>query len=82
MATTGEPNEMSLDLTSCPDCGALAQVTERAVLDSTAGPVEHVRVVCLSRHWFLLPASSLTSGSAAGRPARSTARSTSRADPR
>ena len=67
MATT---NRTSPDLTACPECGAVAEVTERAVLDSTAGPVVHVRVVCLARHWFLLPASALTSSSAAGRPSR------------
>ena len=28
-------------------------------LPSTDGPVEHVKVQCLSRHWFLLPAAAL-----------------------
>jgi hypothetical protein len=60
----------ALDTTTCPQCGAVAEVTERAVLESTAGPVEHVRVVCLDRHWFLLPAESVTSATAAGRTGR------------
>ncbi|MCU1538516.1 MAG: hypothetical protein JWP82_2867 [Humibacillus sp.] len=50
-----------LDTTTCPECGALAEVRERAVLESTDGPVEHARILCLSRHWFFLPAASLTS---------------------
>lgn len=50
-----------LETTTCPQCGAVAEVTERAVLESTEGPVEHARVVCLARHWFLLPTASLTS---------------------
>ena len=60
----------ALDTTTCPECGAVAEVTDRAVLESTAGPVEHVRVVCLDRHWFLLPAESVTSATAAGRTGR------------
>ena len=59
----------AFDTTTCPECGAVAEVTERAVLDSTGGPVEHVRVACIARHWFLLPAGSLDSASAAGRTA-------------
>ncbi len=63
-----------LDTTTCPGCGAVAEVTERLVLESTEGPVEHARVVCVARHWFLLPAASLTSAGAAGRTVRVLAR--------
>ena len=48
-----------LDLVVCPDCAAPAEVVDRLTLRSTDGPVEHVKVACLARHWFLLPAASL-----------------------
>ena len=48
-----------LDLVVCPECAAPAEVVDRYVLPSTDGPVEHVKVACLARHWFLLPAASL-----------------------
>ena len=47
------------DLTTCPDCGAVAEVSDRFVLESTDGPVEHARTLCARRHSFLLPAASL-----------------------
>ena len=66
-----------MDLTSCPECGAVAQVQWRDVLESTDGPVEHAKVLCLHRHWFLLPVASLVRPAAAhppGRPPRLTVR--------
>ena len=33
-------------------CGAPARITERFWLDSTDGPVEHLKIGCLSEHWF------------------------------
>jgi hypothetical protein len=50
---------MTTDMTSCPECGHLAEVEWRAVLDSTDGPVEHARIRCVQRHWFLLPVARL-----------------------
>ena len=41
--------------TRCPQCGAVAEIRRRVVLQSTAGPVEHVDVICVTRHIFLLP---------------------------
>ena len=58
--------ENGLDLVVCPECSAPAEVVDRFVLPSTDGPVEHVKVVCLVRHWFLLPATSLPVVHAAG----------------
>ncbi|WP_299519698.1 hypothetical protein [uncultured Serinicoccus sp.] len=66
-----------MDTTSCPECGAVAEVQWRDVLESTDGPVEHAKVLCLHRHWFLLPVASLVrppapqpDGSVAGLTAR------------
>ena len=43
-----------MDMTSCPDCGAPAEVLDRFVLESTDGPIDHARIRCVGRHWFLL----------------------------
>lgn len=51
-----------MDLTTCPECGGCAEVQWRAVLDSTDGPVEHAKIVCLQSHWFLLPIATLERG--------------------
>ena len=52
-----------LDLTVCPEpsCSSAAQIFDRSVLQSTDGPIEHVRIQCLNRHHFLLPVEMLTS---------------------
>ena len=48
-----------MDTTLCPECGALAEVQWRDVMESTDGPVEHAKISCARRHWFLLPVSLL-----------------------
>lgn len=48
-----------MDTTTCPECGEIAEVQWRTVMESTDGPVEHSRVLCLNRHWFLLPTADL-----------------------
>ena len=40
------------DSIPCPQCSAPAQITERFWLNSTDGPVEHLKIGCLSKHWF------------------------------
>jgi hypothetical protein len=50
-----------MDTVGCPECGELAEVTERFVLESTDGPIEHARIGCVRRHWFLLPVGRLGS---------------------
>ncbi len=57
-----------LDLAVCPDCAAPAEVVDRFALPSTDGDVEHVKLMCLSRHRFLLPAAALPAPATAGEP--------------
>jgi hypothetical protein len=51
-----------MDATTCPDCRSPAEITERFVLESTDGPIEHVRLRCVRQHWFLMPTGSLAAG--------------------
>jgi hypothetical protein len=52
-----------LSLTACPEpgCDAPAEIVDRVTLPSTDQPVEHARIRCVRRHWFLLPLSMLRS---------------------
>ena len=43
-------------LVDCPTCGLPAEITDRFTLDGVPGPVDHVKVVCVRRHWYTLPA--------------------------
>jgi hypothetical protein len=66
--TEARPGQMPadpLELLACPErgCGVPATVEDRHVLDSTDGPVEHVKIHCAAGHWFNLPTEML------GRPA-------------
>ena len=51
-----------LTLTSCPQCGAPAEITDSFTLASTDGPIPHVAVWCVSGHHFRMPAEGLTGG--------------------
>jgi hypothetical protein len=55
-------NASTLQLAGCPQCLAPAEITDRFVLESTSGPVEHVTVSCLHRHRFTFPADHLPAG--------------------
>ena len=46
-------------MVTCPDCGLPAEVVDRFVLDSTNGPVEHIRIRCAAGSPFLIPTSYL-----------------------
>jgi hypothetical protein len=53
---------MSLELTTCPECGAPAEVIRRFVLSSTDGPIEHVKTRCVTGPWFTSPATVIARG--------------------
>jgi hypothetical protein len=59
-----------MDFTTCPECGAPAEIEWRAMSDSTDGPVEHAKIRCSNRHWFLLPVASLSDVTRAGEAPR------------
>jgi hypothetical protein len=42
-------------IVDCPSCGLPAEITDRFTLAGAPGPVEHVKVVCVRRHWYTLP---------------------------
>jgi hypothetical protein len=48
--------DMDLELTHCPECGAPAEIVDRFVLSSSDGPVEHVKTRCVTGPWFVVPA--------------------------
>jgi hypothetical protein len=43
------------ELFDCPTCGSPAEVIDRFVLDGAPGPVEHLKIACVQRHWYTLP---------------------------
>jgi len=49
-------------LVECPTCGLPAEITDRFTLGGAPGPVEHVKLVCVMRHWFTIPVDLLASG--------------------
>jgi hypothetical protein len=44
-------------LLPCPDpsCPAPAEATDRVTLESTDGPIEHIKTLCLNGHRFFMP---------------------------
>ncbi|HTX08971.1 MAG TPA: hypothetical protein VME22_10195 [Solirubrobacteraceae bacterium] len=43
------------ELIDCPTCGSPAEIIDRFVLGGAPGPVEHVKIACVRRHWYTLP---------------------------
>jgi hypothetical protein len=50
------PVSRELVIIGCPECGTPAEVEWSTCLASTDGPVEHLKIRCVQRHWFLMPA--------------------------
>lgn len=42
-------------LLDCPTCALPAEVVDRFVLDGSPHPVEHVKLRCITGHWFTVP---------------------------
>jgi hypothetical protein len=51
--------DQHLDLRACPQCSMTAAVQRSDRVESTDGPIDHVRITCVNRHWFLMPADRL-----------------------
>ncbi len=54
---TAEPDHdlIAIEITGCPVCEHPAEILRRFVLESTDGPLEHVKIRCLIGHGFLMP---------------------------
>jgi hypothetical protein len=46
----------------CPTCGLPAEITDRFTLGGAPEPVEHLKVVCVRRHWCTLPVDMFPAG--------------------
>lgn len=46
-----------MQIIGCPEdgCDMPSEVIARQVLESTDGPVEHVKIRCLAGHWYFMP---------------------------
>jgi hypothetical protein len=51
--------DQHLDVVACPECSMTAASQWSDQVESTDGPVDHVRITCVNRHWFLMPADTL-----------------------
>ena len=58
-----------MDVTTCPQCAAPAEIVWRIALENTDGPVEHCKVMCLNRHCFILPVGVIGASRAVATPA-------------
>lgn len=56
---TADGTDQHRDIVACPECSMTAALQWDGRLKSTDGPVDHVRIICVNRHWFLMPADTL-----------------------
>jgi hypothetical protein len=64
----GADEPIDLPLVTCPQCGGVASIEWHTTIDQML----HLKVRCIQRHWFLLPADMVSSyPSVQGRPASS-----------
>jgi hypothetical protein len=66
-----------MEILDCPVCAAPAEVEFSSPLDSSDGPVEHVKIRCIAQHWFLLPRDMLKTAAPAPVDRASASRATS-----
>lgn len=48
-----------MELTGCPECGQVAEVELRQDVPAGSEDVALVKLRCVQRHWFLMPAGRL-----------------------
>lgn len=65
---TADDADQHLDIVACPECSMTASLQRGNRVESTDGPVDHVRITCVNRHWFLMPADTLNERPRAPRP--------------
>jgi hypothetical protein len=49
-----DPAPKELQIVACPECALPAEVVDRVVAASTAGPVDLIRTMCVRRHWYMM----------------------------
>jgi hypothetical protein len=54
-----------ITIVACPECTSPAEITDRFMLPSTAGPVDHVVLDCAAGHHFRMAADRLTADASA-----------------
>jgi hypothetical protein len=54
------------EFVGCPGCGAPAEIIDRFVLDSTDGPLEHLKLWCVTGRWFTVLTENLPASPSVG----------------